>query len=222
LPTWKDEIAKGYLPYHQLTVDDFPIDDHVHPEGACWIQGYIRPYYHYQAKLSANGFVYAYITDWTVFSGFDKSQSSRKSTVRDMKPYLLSAQVTLDLNEIFARELAALKAGELPSGQGETFEKACAQLDDRVRAFVQTKVWQAEKETEAFSKATNQGQNQKKVRELSAKIRKRLEAMPPVAIPSSGTDVPAATPMAATPMPRAGATSPATAITASRALPSPK
>ena len=27
LPTWQDEIAKGCLPYHQLTVDDFRVSN---------------------------------------------------------------------------------------------------------------------------------------------------------------------------------------------------
>ena len=27
LPRWEDEIMNGYLPYHQLTVDDFPVID---------------------------------------------------------------------------------------------------------------------------------------------------------------------------------------------------
>jgi hypothetical protein len=27
MPTWQDEIAKGLVPYHQLTVEDFRVDD---------------------------------------------------------------------------------------------------------------------------------------------------------------------------------------------------
>jgi hypothetical protein len=39
MPTWQDEITKGFAPYHQLTVDDFPINDHVHAEAGFWVEG---------------------------------------------------------------------------------------------------------------------------------------------------------------------------------------
>src|ERR1700682_3785867 len=71
-PTWKDEIAKGYLPYHQLTVQDFPVNDEAHPKMAYWIQPFVHPFCHYDLKPASNRFVYAYVTDWIVFSGFDK------------------------------------------------------------------------------------------------------------------------------------------------------
>ena len=35
LPTWPELIAKNYLPYHQLTTKDFPVNDSVHPKSIC-------------------------------------------------------------------------------------------------------------------------------------------------------------------------------------------
>ena len=177
-PTWKDEIAKGYLPYHQLAAQDFPINDEAHPKIAFWLQPFAHQFCHYALKPASNGFVYAYVTDWVVFSGFDKNLSARNSKFREMKTFLPYIQALLDISELHARKYAALKPGELPSGQGETFEKARAQLDDRLRAIFQTKAWDAQKEIDEFEKTTNKGQNQKKVRELAAEIKKRLAEMP--------------------------------------------
>jgi hypothetical protein len=33
-PSWEDKIAKGLVPHHQLTVEDFKIDDQAHPRAA--------------------------------------------------------------------------------------------------------------------------------------------------------------------------------------------
>ena len=186
-PTWKDETAKGYLPYHQLTAEDFPINDEAHPKIAFWLQPFAHQFWHYALKPSSNGFVYAYVTDWVVFSGFDKNLSARNSKFREMKTFLPYIQALLDISELHARKYAALKPGELPSGQGETFEKARAQLDDRLRAIFQTKAWDAQKEIDEFEKTTNKGQNQKKVRELAAEIKKRLAELPSMNPPPANT-----------------------------------
>jgi hypothetical protein len=159
-PTWKDEIAKGYLPYHQLTAQDFPINDEAHPKAAFWLQPFAHQFWHCVLKPASNGFVYAYVTDWIVFSGFDKNLSSRNSKFREIKTFLPYMQALFDISELHARKYAALKPGELPSGQGETFEKARAQLDDRLQAMFQTRAWESQKET--VNLALNQGQNQRR------------------------------------------------------------
>lgn len=179
-PTWSDEIAKGYLPYHRLTVEEFRIDDEAHPKMAYYLQPFIHPFCHYNLQSAANGFVYAYVTDWIVFSGFDKTLSSRNSKFRDMKTFLPYIQALFEIIEYHARKFAALKSGELPSAQGKTFADARAQLDDRLRAMSQIKSWDAQKEIDEFAKATNEGQNQKKTRELAAEIKKRLADLPSI------------------------------------------
>jgi hypothetical protein len=178
IPTWKDEIAKNYLPYHQLMLEDFPINDEAHPEMAYWMQPFVHYYYHYLSKVSPGGMIYINVTDWTVFSGFDKNLSARNSKFREMKMFLPYIQALLDISDLHARQLGALKAGELPSGEGKTFTQARAQLEDRVAALVQIRAWEAQKETDAFREATKNGQNQKKVRELAAAIKKRLAEIP--------------------------------------------
>jgi hypothetical protein len=189
-PSWQDEISKGYLPYHQLTVTDFHVNDEAHPGMAYFVQPFVHFFCHYEMKPGSGGFVYAYVTDWIVFSGFDKNLSSRNSKFREMKTYLPYIQGFLDITELHARKFAALNPGDLPSGRGETFEKARAQLDDRLRALYQTRAWEAAKEADTYQEATNKGLNQKKVRELTTELQKRLAATPSINPPPQLSNVP--------------------------------
>ena len=177
LPTWQDEIAKGCLPYHQLTVDDFRVSNDAKSDGDFYVSTCIDPRYHYYLKPHA-GWVYAYISDWIVFSGFNKSESWRKSSFHEMKASLPYAQALLGISEIRGRELGATKVGDLPEGRGASYEAAKAELDRKIKAFCEVKYKQAQAEDDAFAKATQFGENKKKVRELAAEIKKRLTAIP--------------------------------------------
>jgi hypothetical protein len=195
LPTWPDEMAKGFVPYHQLAIEDFPINDKAHPEATFWIKPFIIPRYYCYLKPGV-GMVYAYVAEWVVFSGLDKNESTRKSRFHDMKNQLPFAQALLDINEVSARELAALKSGDLPRGSGPSFEAAKRDLEGQMNVFLNQKYEKMNAGREAFLKATDHGQNKKKVQELGAGLAKRLEAMAPLApspIPSA-TPAPIASP----------------------------
>jgi hypothetical protein len=179
LPTWQDEIAKNFMPYHQLTTTDFPINDKVHRDTSCWVSPFLHYYYHVLEKSTRGGVVYAYVTHWTIFSGLDKNETSRRSGARNLKEELPYAQALLDLNEIWARQMAALAPGEFPGGRGDNFAAARDDLDARVKTFCRERYKPFEIELEAFVKETKRGENKEKVRELSAAIRKRLDAIPP-------------------------------------------
>jgi hypothetical protein len=208
LPTWQDEIAKGFVPYRQLTVDDFPINDRAHPDAGFWVKGFIDPHYYFYLKPAHGGFVYAYVSEWIVFSGFDKNESSRKSSFHDMKAELPYAQAVIDIHELKARELAALKTGDLPSGRGESFGAAQADLKGKMKVFCEEKYEQVQAECDGFAKATGKGQDKKKVRELAAEIRKRLDAIPVVNAPGNTRPAPAtaSTPSTSPTVPTASAT----------------
>ena len=190
MPTWADEIAKGFIPHHQVTVEDFRVDDKTQANAGYSIKCFVHPFWHY--VMTRRDFYYAYVDQWILFSGFDKNQSWRKSKFREMQQWLPHAQVFLDLNEICARQMAALKPGELPSGRGATPEEAAKALTDKMNAFIQERYKAADAEAEQFQKATNQGANRKKVRELGKEIRKRLDAIPPPTGPAY--DLPASSP----------------------------
>ena len=190
MPTWQDEIAKGLVPYHQVTVDDFRIDDKTDPKSAYMIKPFVDPRYHYLLTYNG-GWHYAYLDKWIIFSGLDRNQSWRKSTFKEMERALSHAQAWLDLNEICARQLAAMKPGELPSGRGATPLEAAEALHKNLDLFLKEKYKALQAEGEQFQKATNYGVNTKKVRELAKEIRKRLDALPAPTGP--GYELPAAT-----------------------------
>lgn len=192
--TWQDEIAKGIVPYHQLTVDDFQIHNDAASKYAFHVQCAIDPQYRFMVKRAANGFFYGNIDQWMVFSGLNKQQTYRKSSYKGMKASLPYAQAILDLNETNARQLAALKPGELPSVRGKNFEEVRADLNQKVKEFVNAKYKEADAEIEAFAKATANGAKEKKVRGLAAEIKKRLAATPNTTVPFSEAPAPASSP----------------------------
>jgi len=198
-PTWQDAMAKGMAPYHQLTVDDFPINNTAHPQNNFYINTATAPQYHFILK-PYNGFVYAAIEEWMVFSGLDKNGTSRLSRFKGMQAALPYAQAILDINEIHARQIAALKPGELPSARGNTAEEARTLLNVKLKEFLAAKYNETHAEAEAFMKATDHGANKKKVRELATAIRKRLEATPATTVPFPEAPVPGSSPIV-TPVP---------------------
>ena len=183
-PKWEDEILNGYLPYHQLTAEDFPVKDNLRPGMAYWIEPFLH-YYYGSIGRGQQGTMYAYVKDWTVFSGFNKNLSGRKSGFRGMKDELLYAQSLLDLNELYARRLAALQPAEFPRGTGRTWPEAQRQLEEGIEKLCQMQMTEERKEAETLAKATNNGQNKKRVRELSAAIKKRLAQVTPASTPTA-------------------------------------
>ena len=174
----------GYLPYHQLRADDFPIKDNLSPEAAYWVQPFVHYYYNCISKMAQGGMIYAYVKDWTVFSGFNKNSSGRIRKFNTMKEELPYAQAILDINELYARRLAALQPGEFPSGSGTNWPAAVRQLENRVETVCAVQMSEMRKEAETLAKATNNGQNKKRLRELSAAIKKRLAQVEAATSPS--------------------------------------
>jgi len=201
-PDLQDEIAKNFVPYHQLTTADFPINDKAHRETSFWLSTFLHYYYHSLTKSTPGGVVYAYVTDWTIFSGLDKNETSRRSKAGSLKDDLPYAQALLDLNEIRARQMAALAPGEFPGGKGDSVAAAQADLDARVKAFCQERFKAFDVERDALVKETRQGENKKKVRELAAAIRKRLDATAATPGPSATPTLNSAPPVSPTPRPR--------------------
>ncbi len=206
-PTWQDMLAAGIVPYRQLTMDDVRIDDKADPKHAFYIRTAIEPRYHYFFKPHTNGFVYAYIDQWLVFSGLNKKDSWRKSKFKTMKAELPYAQALLDINEIHARQLAALKAGELPQGRGANFDEARADMETKLKQFVDAKYAQSEAEMRAFAEATKNGTDKSKVKQLAAEIRKRLDAIPATTVQANDAALPISPAPAASASPAASPSS---------------
>jgi hypothetical protein len=210
-PTWQDMLAAGIVPYRQLTLDDIPVADKADAKHAFYIRTAVEPRYHYFLKPHTNGFVYAYIDQWLVFSGLNRKESWRKSKFKTMKAELPYAQALLDINEIHARQLAALKTGELPQGRGATVDEARADMEAKLKQFVEAKYAQGSAEMRALAEATKNGADKQRVKQLAAEIRKRLDATPATTVQAndaalsvnpmpSGSASPAASP-SSTPAP---------------------
>ncbi|MFL6529317.1 MAG: hypothetical protein ACJ8KX_02485 [Chthoniobacterales bacterium] len=180
--SWPDLIGQGVVPYHQLTVEDFAINDEAKTNDAFYIKTAIEPRSHYYLK-PYNGFVFAFVDQWIVFSGLRKTETTRRSEFKEMKASLPFAQALLDLSEIYARQLAAIKPGELPQARGDDAEKAKAEMERKLKELVDAKLKALYDEQAAFVKATDGGRNTKKVQERAAEIRKRLDATPNATVP---------------------------------------
>ena len=212
-PTWNDLKAQGIAPYRQLNVADFPVDDAMHQNFGFFIKPAIQPRYHFSIKPHGS-FAYAFVDQWLVFSGFHQKETSRRSKFKGMKEELPYAQALLDISEIHARQMATLKTGELPNARGETFEKADAELRRKLNEFMDARFKQAQSEMEAFAKETKNGADKKKVKQLAAEIRKRLDAIAPLTVQPTDATPPSPAP-SGSPMPTASS-SPAESATARR------
>src|SRR5438477_11300017 len=77
LPTWHDEIAKNFVPYHQLTTADFPINDNGHPDTSSWVSPLLHYYYHVLERSTRGGGVHAYGPPRTIFSRLGTNDTSQ-------------------------------------------------------------------------------------------------------------------------------------------------
>jgi hypothetical protein len=202
--TAEEEQQKGYLPYHELTVDDFPIDDKTHPGAAWWVKPFIHPKFNPNPTNPRPGAFFVYVADWGIYSGFDKNKSFRSSKFKGMKEALPYAQALLDINEIYARQLAMLQPAELPRGTGRTQADATKDLENQLGDIVNAKLMEMKAEMDALGTATKNGEDKKKLAEMSADIKKRLDALPPpkaVGQPAASPGAPAVQPAAPTTAP---------------------
>ena len=79
-----------------------------------------------------------------------------------MSAELPYAQAILDINEIFARRLAALKPGELPSGEGKTGAEAREKLENRINQLLQNQGLEARKEIDALARQQTRGKTKRR------------------------------------------------------------
>ena len=145
------------------------------------------------------GWVHAYTKQWQVFSGLDRNETFRDPRFHEMKSSLPYAQAILDLNELYARRLAVVPAEGFPENRAGTDQEALNGLQEKIRNLCQPIYAEAERENDAFVKATDYGENKSKTKQLAAEISRRLKAMP------------APTPFGASPAPVPSAIAPSTA-----------
>jgi hypothetical protein len=172
--SWAAENAKGHFPYHRLVASDFPINDKAHPKYAMHTNGFFQFYYH-EHWIENNGHAVARITDWTVWSGFDRNKSSRKSWFKEVDRLLPHEQRHLDINELFSKRLADMPIDKLPIGEGNTGPEAEADLKRKMDALSDRIGAEEKVEQDRYDAETNHGANAAKQREWSASIQARLQ-----------------------------------------------
>ena len=172
-PSWSEEMAKGYFPYHRLTAADFPINDSVHLENEMYTLGYARFRYHI-LWTKQNGHVIARITDWSVWSGFDRNKSSRKSWFKKVEEALPHEQGHLGISELHSKRFAETPIHKLPVGEGTSGKEAAADLQRKMNALIERIGAEAQAEQERYDAETKHGRDAAKQREWSADIQSRL------------------------------------------------
>ena len=159
-PGWKEEIAKRFLPYHQLKTADFRIDDSKKSIFTMFTSAFSHTSYHFHFS-SADGGVVAQIDDWKVRSGFNQNLSWRRSHLAACKRLLPHEQGHLDIGEIYARRLAATPVDDLPKGTGPTPELARASLEKQLRKLWACQHAEGQGVQNAYDTATAHGSNLK-------------------------------------------------------------
>jgi Bacterial protein of unknown function (DUF922) len=173
-PSWAEENAKGRFPYHRLTAADFPVNDSAYPQFGMHTQGFFR--FHYNSRATAlNGHFVARITDWNVWSGFDRTKSSRKSWFKKVAETLPHEQGHLDLAELHSKAFAETPINKLPIGEGATEKEAKADLQQKMTAFSDRASAENQAEQDRYDAETNHGSNAVKQQEWSADIHARLQ-----------------------------------------------
>ena len=172
--SWTEEKAKGHFPYHRLVAADFQINDSVHPDNGMYTRGFYR--FHYNDRCSdSSGHVVARITDWIVWSGFDRNKSSRKSWFKKVAETLAHEQGHLDLSELHSKAFAETPIDTLPIGEGASAKEAEADLQRKMTAFSDRITAQNQVEQDRYDAETNHGKNAVKQQEWSADIHTRLQ-----------------------------------------------
>jgi hypothetical protein len=173
-PPWKEEMAKGYFPYHRLAAIDFSVNDHLNPEYGMYTWVFFHYWYDHRWSIQ-NGRVVDRVTKWLVWSGFDRNKSSRKSWFKLGNEALPHEQGHLDINELHSRRLAEMSLDMLPHGVGGDPKEASADLRRKVEALTSRVSGEAKKEHAQYDAETAHGKNLSKQRKWSAAIQARLE-----------------------------------------------
>jgi hypothetical protein len=170
-PEWKEEIAKGFLPYRKLTMDDFPVDDQV--SSSHWM--HTEGFFHYEYKASwteSRGEATAKITQLTVRSGFNQKKSWKRGSV-STDVLLEHEQGHLDISELHANAIRFLSP--MPVGRGYTGQAAMDDLKAKLKAVCDKNIRDSQAEQDRYDTETNHGADKAKQKIWSAGLRRQLD-----------------------------------------------
>ena len=175
-PAWKVEIAKGYVPYHKLTIDDFHVDDKDHPQSGMYTRGFFH-YYYYAHWSSLRGEFTAKVTTWEVRSGLDRNLTTRRSWFRRTTQFMPHEQGHLDINELYSTKLASITLDQLPIGKGKSGDDALADLRDKLKQLCDDTSRESQLEQDLYDKETKGGENTAQQKAWNEALAKRLREL---------------------------------------------
>jgi hypothetical protein len=169
---WKDEIAKGYLPYRKLVFSDFPAFDNTTSRHEMFTQGFVH--YGFNARWNETGRgATAKVSNLTVRSGFDRNKSWRRSFAKNDPLLIEHEQGHLDINELHADEMRQIK--EMPVGKGIDYQEAMESLRRQMREIAERIIKEAQDEQNRYDQETNHGQNFVKQKLWTEALRERCQ-----------------------------------------------
>lgn len=173
-PEWKKEIANGYLPYHRLVSEDFPINDVGYLPHSMFTAGF--RHYNYQFVMAPKGGRFsARVTQWSVRYGFDRNKSWRRSGFKAVEETLPHEQGHLDISVLHSKRFAQTSLDQLPVGEGESASAAASDLKKKLQALVERVSKEAQAEQDAYDASTSHGANPASQRQWTAAIQQRLK-----------------------------------------------
>jgi hypothetical protein len=173
-PEWEKEIANGYLPYHRLVADDFPINEAANLPHGMFTSGF-RHYNYHWVTVSKDGRVSARVTEWNVRYGFDRNKSWRRNGFKAVDETLPHEQGHLDISVLHSIRFARTSLDQLPVGEGESAQAAANDLKNKLQALVERVGKEAQAEQDEYDAATSHGANQSSQRQWTAAIQQRLK-----------------------------------------------
>ncbi len=195
-PSIVSTATGNQVPWKLLSWSDFPVDD-VRPGLSAETVTYLR--FRYQTALRSEiaqdgtkRYV-ATVKEITFLCGFDKTQSWRRSQVKNNMALLHHEQGHLDLNEIKRRQLQDTPLSSLPVGQGAGMAEANADLSQQLGEWYRSELFKLRTEQVQYDEETHFGASPKRQTDWTKRIAKNLSApYGPSPTQIAGTSVPIA------------------------------
>lgn len=167
------DLPKGFVAYKRLTKSDFKIETSGKAGPTMSTTPFLFHRYRYVWTQELGSFR-TWVTEWKILSGFIAERTRRIKTFADSVEGIPHEQGHLDLNEIYARQLAATNLSDLPTGEGISREAAIKDLETKLQTLVDSTVAKCTAEQNDYDLKTNHGMDKVAQKREIAPINARL------------------------------------------------
>lgn len=155
---WTDLMRGGFVPYHQLTLNDFRVAERVRGDQEAFTLGFIR--YRFEPSVSGTKTLTASVAKLRVWSGLDRNSTWRRPWLGVGHRFLAHEQHHLDINELAAHRFASTPANQLPTGTGENRDQALRDLASKIDIYFQTILRESQRQHDLYDRETRGGTDQ--------------------------------------------------------------